>query len=411
MEEAAAHGSTSATIERWREPRGGEPLIGRRIRTPEHGTGVVWSVGAGWILWQAGPGSALVGKRIRLHPAAGVDAPGREGGATWREAEVLQQHRKLLGPDQHLMRFDSSPMSPGVADAASDAGTRRENRVLVRGDEGLPVVPFEVLHTGPHVISVQYDGDPGHTMHALAIGTGLHETAGVQVCDSTAGGSFASGAEEPDCTGFVAHCGPGVVHASTLLEQLAGGVGAAFNIPPMQLVPLTQLMQLRRFPRPDEVVCLQCGELAAIAGQMAEGQARVVFVSHTWPHPTVFPDTADHSQAACLLEHLRTLVDCDRVYLFIDCSCTAPLLPAGSGTVSPLRRSQLLALPVYLRCASDFVCILESDGRPGPWCHYELQNFSTVRIPSNRIAPSAISPRWLQCEASIIVRVFLSVAD
>lgn len=52
--------------------------------------------------------------------------------------------------------------------------------------------------------------------------------------------------------------------------------------------------------------------------------------------------------------------------------------PTGS-TISPLRTSQLLALPVYLRCASEFVCILDNCDQPGPWCRYELQHFSTVR--------------------------------
>ena len=55
--------------------------------------------------------------------------------------------------------------------------------------------------------------------------------------------------------------------------------GEAFNIPPMQLVPLTQLAQLQRFPRPDEVESIQRGGLAVIAEHMADGRARVVFVS------------------------------------------------------------------------------------------------------------------------------------
>jgi hypothetical protein len=406
----------------WREPHAGEPLLGRRVRVPsaDGGDGVVWSIGAGWVPWETGPSESLVGKRVRVQlrePATGAAASAATACAaavSWREGEVLQQLRKLFGPDQHAVRFD----------ATTGSAAAPERVLLVQGDAGQPAIPFEVLHTGPHVLSVQYDTDPQHRMHVVALGAGLQETAGVRIWDPVAAGSSADsdGVEMttaqsllPDCPGFLADCGTGLVDPGVQLRHLASGRGDAFGIRSMLLVPLAQLVQLRRFPRPDEVRPLDDGELTTIAEAAAHGRGRVVFVSHTWPHPTAFPDTPDHSQAGCLLQWWETQQrqdSGDSVHFFIDCSCIEPLLstaaapsegvPGDAGNLAVLRQKQrrrqqqLLSLPVYLRCASEFVCIIDaaasaaatarglsgggssSSGARGcwDWCRYELENFA-----------------------------------
>jgi hypothetical protein len=198
------------------------------------------------------------------------------------------------------------------------------------------------------------------------LGDGLQETLDVQVWGSSDGaGGDELEASDPGDDGLEAASDP----VGFLSGRPAGGgplellqhlhdQGGAFGLPPMQLVPTAQLVELGRFPRFHEVARLE--EIPAVA--------EVVFVSHSWPHPRL-PDTPEHAQAAALLRHLGERSD--GCYCFIDC---CGLAPAGV-----LRESQLRALPVYLRCATSFVALPAAAGSgdfyASPWRRFEFENF------------------------------------
>ena len=238
---------------------------------------------------------------------------------------------------------------------------------------------------GPHVLRVQWDDDRSNAIHTLAPGDLDDGRSTVHVWHAPP--------EPPppvDAIGFLRR------HATVrepleMLAHLAEG-GAGFDLPPMVrsqpddrcevlaltgrptsqvLLPIAQLRSLRRFPRHHEEML----ELATsdLVQRLRETNGRLWFVSHVWPSQgeARLPDTPEHDQAAALLSYLERHGGGqgeDEGYLWVDCSC----IEEGGGA---LHSAQMLALPVYLRCATDFIALTTPDYWQTAHCRFELANF------------------------------------
>ena len=153
--------------------------------------------------------------------------------------------------------------------------------------------------------------------------------------------------------------------------------GASFGIPPMRLIRGSVLADLGRFPRSDEtehVIIVDVRQYAALEKPLPH------FISHRWASPDS-PDTDDNAQAAALTAYLdKSLPGWHDEFFWLDYACI-------DQDDAQLKRRQVQALPLYMRCSNSFIGLAWGCYFERAWCRLELKGFRRD-LPRQMVLPT-----------------------
>ena len=152
--------------------------------------------------------------------------------------------------------------------------------------------------------------------------------------------------------------------------------------PPMRVLPLKKLKELKRFPKSDEGLTVDAMSIVTQCMKM-EVCPNFYFLSHRWCLNA--PDDVQDTQARMLCRYFEGLESDKTCFLWIDFPCMEQLNESET-------QLYIRSLPLYVACCTEFITIGSLDLENRAWIQVE-RVMAFAFLPNVRMKPIVILDR------------------